>query len=147
MCVCVCVCARAWEREIAILLIWIPGIEFELRLPGLVASTYLLSYLVNPMASSLSILLSTQDLVMRACNSNNWVVEAGEEGGQGQPLLWMEFEASLGYVRPCFRKQSTTQKRPCSRCSEIPSYNWWLTSSQNKLIYFKRWNLLASFME
>jgi hypothetical protein len=54
-------------------------------------------------------------VVVYACKSQAWVVEAG--GSKVQPLLCSEIKASLGYVRPCLKiknktKQNKTNKTP-----------------------------------
>lgn len=41
--------------------------------------------------------------VVRICHPNPWEVKTGGPEGQSHPRLGNEFEASLGYLRPCLR--------------------------------------------
>lgn len=43
-------------------------------------------------------------MLVHICNQNTWEVEAGGSEVQGHPWLHSEFEASLGYVRLCFKQ-------------------------------------------
>lgn len=46
-----------------------------------------------------------------AWNSSIWEEEAGESEIRGLPQLLSEFEANLGYMRPCLNRKKQEQKR------------------------------------
>ena len=46
--------------------------------------------------------------MVHICHPSTWEMEAGGSGVQGHPWLHSEFEASLGYMRPCLKTINST---------------------------------------
>lgn len=46
------------------------------------------------------------------CNPNTWEVEAEVSEVQGHPGLVIDFEASLGYPRPCHKTKQQKNSPP-----------------------------------
>lgn len=66
-----------------------------------------------------------------------WELESEGLGVQGQPQIWREFKASLGYKRPCFIKQNNKEQINNYKATVIQTV-WDTNICVNIYIHLKR---------